>query len=476
MPARPLPQFATATPESVGIPTAALHDMLSAFEARNDDFHSLLVLRHGKLVFEHYFDPYEAHDAHSMYSVSKTIASMCIGIAQGMGLLSIHDKVLSFFPDVEIAAPSDNLRAMTLRDLLIMAVGQPVDPYTAMVASPDGDWVKTFLNQPVEYAPGSRFLYSTGATYMLSAVLTRVTGRPLIDLANEWIFDPIGIEGAYWKACPKGISQGGTGLYLRPRDMLRFGQLLLAEGQWEGRQLIPAEYVREAQQWQIDSRKPAGEPQHHQAAQGYCYQMWRCSYNAYRCDGMGGQYIVIAPENDLIVVVTSSQLVAGFALDTIGEKLLPALTDAPIVQDAAQAEALAALSARLYRVPRSPRPAGADAYPAGTSFTFGDNAMKLAALTLRSDGVVCTFADGRQVTLYWAWDAPYVNPPVAANLFWRCETLVSLRAQLLESALYLRLNCICECQTVHFHITAGENGAFHCRVQSNRFGVMESDA
>lgn len=471
----PLPQFPVATPESVGLSSAVLRDILSDFHTTDNDFHSMLVMRHGKLVFEHYFDPYHAEDPHSMYSVSKTIAAMCIGIAQGKGMLNINDRVVSFFPDVEIANPSPNLLAMTLRDLLIMATGQAVDAYAPMVASPDGDWVKAFLNLPVEYEPGTRFLYNTGATYMLSAVLTRLTGRPLIDLANEWIFDHIGVKGAYWKTCPKGISQGGTGLYLRPRDMLRFGQLLMADGAWEGKQLIPADFVQEAQQWHIDSRKSAGVPQHHQAARGYCYQMWRCSYNAFRADGMGGQYIVMVPEKDLIVVITSSLLVAGYALDTIGDKILTALSDDPLPENPAAAADLAALSGRLHKLPRAARPEAADTYPAGTRFEFGESQLGLTALTLRKDGVICQFGQ-RQVTLYWAWEAPYVNPPVPGGLFWRCETLVTLLARADADALYMRLNCVNECQTLHIRISRGDNGIFHCRIHSNRFGVLEADA
>ena len=125
----PYPDFVTATPESEGVRSSAIAEMLSAIRRENRDIHSMLLWRHGKLIFEHYFAPYTASTPHSMYSCSKTFTSMLIGIAQEKGLLSIHDKVLQYFPDVEIAEINDNLRAMTLEHLLMMGSGHSHDTF-----------------------------------------------------------------------------------------------------------------------------------------------------------------------------------------------------------------------------------------------------------------------------------------------------------------------------------------------------------
>ena len=154
----PYPDFIKASPESEGIRSSAIAGMLSAIQKENKDIHSMLLWRRGKLLFEHYFAPYTASTPHSMFSCSKTFTSMLIGIAQGKGLLSIHDKVLSYFEDVEIENPNDNLRAMTLEHLLMMGSGHAHDTFGPMMGAKDGDWARVFLNLPVEYEPGTYFV------------------------------------------------------------------------------------------------------------------------------------------------------------------------------------------------------------------------------------------------------------------------------------------------------------------------------
>ena len=234
----PQADFARSTPEAQGIASAAIEAMLRDIRDTGADIHSMLIMRRGHLVFEHYFAPYAADTPHAMYSCSKTFTSMLIGIAQDKGLLSVKDRVLSFFPEETVESPSENLAAMTIEDLLMMGSGNAQDTMPAMaevMSQPDADFVSVFLNRPVEYRPGTHFVYNTGATYMLSAILTKVTGRTALELANEWLFEPMGIEGATWETCPRGVSLGGTGLHITPRDMLKMGMLLLGRGRWKNR-------------------------------------------------------------------------------------------------------------------------------------------------------------------------------------------------------------------------------------------------
>lgn len=410
----PAKDWQRATPESQGISSRALLRALEAIEASGKDLHSMLVVRHGRLVFEHYFAPYTEATRHRMYSCSKTFTSMMVGIAQGKGLLSLSDRVIDYFPEVTVEHPNDNLRQMTLRDLLMMGSGHGEDTFGPMVERSQGGWPSVFLNQVVDHQPGTHFVYNTGATYMLSNILTRVTRRTALELANQWLFGPLGIEGAQWETDPEGISMGGTGLFIRPLDMARFGLLLLNEGVWAGEQLIPSEYVREASSYKIDNRNPQDPNQHLEWRQGYCYQIWRCSFGAYRADGMGGQYIVVFPEQDAVVVFTSGLGAdIGFPLEVVREHLAGAFQAQPLPEEREARGQLAALAHRLRFPQPQLMPEAAEQLPWGTRYVLGDNPMKMGGIRLERQGdvgVLHTDYEGRAVELPFAWGAPRINP------------------------------------------------------------------
>lgn len=324
--------FVRKAPHEMGVSEAAISKMMASISASHKDIHSVLILRDGALVFEHYFDPYTAQDAHAMYSCSKTFTSMCVGIAAGKGLLKLTDRVVDFFSDVKYEN-TENLQKMTVHDLLCMGSGHGEDTLPGMMASPQGNWPGVFLNQVVDHAPGGHFVYNTGATYMCSAILQRVTGKTTLELANEWIFEKIGIDKPEWLTCPDGVSLGGTGLFLKPRDMARMGLLISNDGVWEGEQVIPKEYIDEAKKAQIDN-SITGNPDPNWTS-GYGYQMWRCTFGAFRADGMGGQYIVMLPEKKLVAVFTSALgSDIGYDLDVLAADLLPGISDEPVAAEA----------------------------------------------------------------------------------------------------------------------------------------------
>ena len=405
----PEKDFARSTPEAQGVRSGAIAAMLEDIRRTDTDFHSLLIMRHGHLVFERYFGLYTADTPHSMYSCSKTFTSMLIGIAQDKGLLSVKDRVLKYYPEYEAGA-DENLRAMTIEDLLMMGTGHAKDTFPAMIAAGFGegaDWQDVFLRQSVTYKPGTYFMYNTGATYMLSAILTKVTGRPELDLANEWLFGPLGITGAAWDACPKGINLGGTGLHIRPRDMLRMGMLLMAHGRWKDRRVVSAGYVAQATRKHIENR--TGDPnQDPNWASGYCYQIWRCAFGAFRADGMGGQYIVCVPEQDLICVVTSAlggDIGMGYALDIIDKYLLKqGLCGHALPEDPAAAEALAACGAPGAQS----APSGADCPLPGRSLVFDDNEWGLKRLAVDDKTITLDAAKGG-LTVPYGWNVPVLS-------------------------------------------------------------------
>ena len=300
--AQPLPR---STPEAEGVSSEAILQFLDAAGRSQHEFHSMMLLRHGKVITEGWWAPYRPDLKHTMYSCSKSFTATGIGLAVSEGKLSVEDKVVSFFPEQLPKEVSANLAALRIRDLLSMSVGQEPDP-TGLVRS-DSNWVKAFLSTPILYKPGSRFLYNSLATYMLSAILQKVTGEKLIDYLTPRLFTPLGISGMDWEVDPSGVNTGGWGLRLKTEDMARFGQMFLQKGKWNGRQVVPAAWVEEASSMKIIQHPdmPQSKRDSSDWEQGYCYQMWRCRNNAYRGDGAFGQFIIVMPDQDAVMIFTA---------------------------------------------------------------------------------------------------------------------------------------------------------------------------
>jgi len=233
------------TPESLGISSRSILNFIDAAEkTRPDDLHSFMLLRHGKIVAEAYWNPYNPDNQHMLFSLSKSFTSTAIGIAQAEGLLSIYDPVISFFPDKTPGNPSQNLESMRIRDLLRMNTGHNTEPQ--FIRQDTNDWVKAFLAAEVEHKPGTRFVYNSAGTFMLSAIIQKVSGETLLQYLTPRLFEPLGIENPSWETAPGGINVGGWGLKVRTKDIANFGQLYLQKGMWEGKQIVPAEWVEEA--------------------------------------------------------------------------------------------------------------------------------------------------------------------------------------------------------------------------------------
>jgi CubicO group peptidase (beta-lactamase class C family) len=280
-----------STPEKQGVSSSAIQNFLNEVEKSKIEFHSIMVVRHGHVVAEGWWAPYAAPLKHTLYSLSKSFTSTAVGLAIGEGKFTVEDSVLSFFPDDAPAEMNDNLKAMKVKHLLTMSSGHVKDTIQPMRKSTD-TWAKTFLSQPVEREPGTFFLYNTGATYMLSAIVQKTTGQPLIKYLRPRLFDPLGIVGEDWEMDPQGINTGGYGLRVRTEDIAKFGQLYLQKGKWNGKQLIPSEWIDQATKTQIisNSSKPSRPREEDDWAQGYGYQFWRCRPGGYRADGAFGQF------------------------------------------------------------------------------------------------------------------------------------------------------------------------------------------
>ena len=306
-----------STPESLGVSSAGLLSLVDALD-RMEHVHGLVVMRHGRVMAEGWWSPYDAETPHELYSLSRSFTSTAVGIAVAEGRLGVDDPVLKHLGDQGPVAPTSNLKAMRVRDLLCMATGHQTEP----PVSPDALSARSFLAAPVPFKPGTHFLYNTPATFMQSAIVQRVTGKTVHEYLQSRLFAPLGIEGSTWDANAEGISLGGYGLRLRTRDVARFGQMLLQKGRSpRGTSLVPAAWVEAASARQVSN----GSNPNSDWEQGYGYQLWRCRHGAYRGDGAFGQFCIVMPSQDMVVAITSGLGDMQAVLDRVWESLLPAV-------------------------------------------------------------------------------------------------------------------------------------------------------
>lgn len=317
-----------STPEAEGVSSEGIARFADAITASKLEWHSFMLLRHGKVIAEAWWDPYKPDLRHSMYSVSKSFTSSAIGFAVSEKKLTVDDQVIHFFPDQLPDTVSRFLSALTVKDLLIMSSGHDPEPTRKAIDDVTRTWVSTFLGTPLVYEPGSKFLYNTLATYMLSAIIQKVTGEQLMTYLTPRLFEPLGIEGIDWEVSPQGINAGGYGLRLKTEDMAKFGQLYLQNGMWKGKQVLPASWIAEATTSKIQQKPSWLTPQNKDSSdwtQGYCYQFWRCKNNAYRADGLAGQFIIVMPDQDAVLAITAEVATTQAELNLVWDKLLPLL-------------------------------------------------------------------------------------------------------------------------------------------------------
>ncbi|HXX94647.1 MAG TPA: serine hydrolase domain-containing protein, partial [Planctomycetota bacterium] len=366
-----------AVPEEEGVSSAALLSFVEGADAI-DALNSVMVLRHGRVIAEGWWAPYEAGSAHELYSLSKSFTSTAVGLAVSEGKLSIDDEVLKFFPEDAPPAPPANLKAMRVRDLLTMTAGHQDETSSAA----DKITPKTFLAHPVPHKPGTHFKYNTPATFMLSAIVQKVTGQAVVDYLQPRLFEPLGIAHPRWDANAQGISLGGYGLRVRTEDIARFGQLYLQRGLWQGKRLLPEAWVDLATSRQVSN----GSNPSSDWDQGYGFQFWRCRHGAYRGDGAFGQYCIVLPSEDAVIAITSGLRDMQAVLNLVWDRLVPGFKAGALPGDPAGLgrlrERLSNLKLRtLEGAPSSPEAAKI----AGKKYVFPPNESKVEWIALNSD-------------------------------------------------------------------------------------------
>ena len=227
------------TPDSVA---TAMDTFFQEAAADSMDIHSVMIVKDGSVIYSRWQSQGVDTVPHVLHSVSKTFTATAVGLAIADGKMALTDKVIDYFPDKLPAEVSDNLKAMTVRDLLTMSCGHDVEP---SFRNAEQDWVTAFLAHPVVHEPGKFYLYNSLGTYMLSAIVQQVTGEKVVDYLDTRLFQPLHIDKPKWEESPQGINCGGWGLWLKTEDLAKMGQLLLQNGEWNGKQIIPAEWVAE---------------------------------------------------------------------------------------------------------------------------------------------------------------------------------------------------------------------------------------
>lgn len=311
-------------PEEQGVSSQSILNFVEAVENSNHELHSFMVVRHGNVIAEGWWDPYKPELKHTMYSTSKSFTSTAIGLAVSENLISVSDKVISFFPEDLPDTISENLADLEIRDLLSMTFGQdPEPPFPVIVGSEN--WVKAILANPIVHKPGSVFLYNSFGTYMLAAIIHKVTGENVVDYLKPRLFEPLGITGADWEVDPMGINTGGWGLRIKTEDMAKLGQLYLQHGKWNGVQILPEEWVEEATTSKILQSPELSQEdrQNSDWLQGYGYKFWRSRHNSYRGDGAYGQFILVLPEQDAVIAITAETSDMQGELNLVWDNLLP---------------------------------------------------------------------------------------------------------------------------------------------------------
>jgi hypothetical protein len=314
-------------------------------------------------------------------------------------------------------------------------------------------WTKAFLNHPVPHKPGTHFLYNTPATYMLSAILQKVTGITLLEYLRPRLFEPLGIENPQWDASPQGISLGGYGLSVRTEDIARFGLLYLQKGVWMGKRLIPSSWVEAATSRQTSTgSNPTSDWE-----QGYGYQFWRSRHGLYRGDGAFGQFCIVMPEQDAVIAITSGGRDMQAVMNLVWEKLLPALKADPLPADSSTAEKLRKRLAGLAVRPISGKATSPRASAiSGKRYVFASNYRQIEAVKIesREDGAtvrVWTPSGENQIVCGpGAWKrgrtafvngvggrmVPASGQPIAASGAWTLDDTFTLKLCLYETPFY----------------------------------------
>jgi len=452
-----------SAPEKQGISSTDIRNFLNAVAGSGQEFHSLMILRHGYVVAECWWAPYCSEHRQQLYSASKSFTSTAIGFAVAEGYLTVDDAIIKFFPDMLPDKISENLANLRVKHLLSMSVGHAQDSIRTLEASPDGvPWEKTFLSIPVEYEPGSRFLYNSGASFMLSAIVKRATGFTAQEYLHPRLYEPLDIADATWTENFEGINMGASHLRMKTENLAKFGQLFLQKGKWNGKRVISEEWVSAASSKQIENGNNDSS-----WGFGYGYQFWMNPPGGFRADGAFGQFSMVFPDQDAVVVITSESIDTKTTMQLVWDILVPAMKSDPLPPKKSELKLLQQQMAELKYIPPQMNTHSPIATKiSGKEFILEDNPFNAKSVSFVFDGATtCTFTlkeDGKPDILIkhginsWIREGNYKPRPhslfslrridfdsiVAASAAWKDENTLVLTWRFIETTHGDTLTCI----------------------------------
>ena len=368
-----------ARPEDEGVDPRAISAFLEEVTAAKLELHSFMLSRNGKVISEGWWWPYGPQRRHMMHSLTKSVTACAVGIALDEGRFSLSDKVVSFFPEHLPPVVSENLAAMTVRDLLTMRTGHSVETSGSVWRPLKSSWVAEFYKIPVTYRPGAKFVYTSAATYMLSAIVTKTTGMRVRDYLQPRLFEPLSLKDVRWDLGPENINPGANGISLRTADILKLGMLHAQGGRWAGRQILPAAWVAAA------TRREDGD-------EDYGFQWWIGPDDAYYALGLFTQMSIVFPHHDAVLALTGAIDGSEHIRPLVWKYFPTAFTAAPMTRQDAPWRDLKSTVKNLRLLPalkptRSPLVAALS----GRTFKVAPNEDAVTELTFRFDDRQCVF-------------------------------------------------------------------------------------
>ena len=342
----PREQWRTATPESQGMSSEILSNMLASLRGKEHKLDSITVIRNGHVVLDSYIYPAEPHFKHQVYSCTKSVSSTLIGIAIDQGYIeSVDQSLFDFFPEKLPAVRDPEKLNITLKHLLMMAAGFECEDSKAYEFKgleemwQTDDWVQFMIDLPLIEPPGSRFHYCNGVSSLLTAIIQKTTGKTAFEFARKQLFAPLGITDTHWKS-RNGLTIGYSDLTMRPLDMAKIGYLFLQDGRWHDRQIISTDWIKESTRKQIDT----------QETYGYGYQWWVLGPERFAALGAHGQRIFVLKDKNMVVVYTAQleEVRGQMPEHLLYTYILPSITsDTPLPADQSKLKRLRGLTLSL---------------------------------------------------------------------------------------------------------------------------------
>jgi CubicO group peptidase (beta-lactamase class C family) len=327
-------EWELSSPQVEGLDSTALEQAF-ANAGRLPFVHSVLIIRHGRLAAEEYFQGFRSTHGHNVKSVSKSFLSVLVGIALDEGhLKGLDEKVLDFFPDIETTDPDPRMQQITIRHLLTMRAGYDTERNNYSQIFGSSNWVETILNFPLTYNPDDQFSYNTCQTHLLSAILTRAAGMSTKEFAERYLFDPLNITIRSWAIDAQGNYFGGNNMHFTARDMAKLGYLYLKRGKVGGQRIVSSDWVKASLENSISTNSTSWWGLLNEVNYGYLWWLGELGdHESFLAVGHGGQFVITIADLDMIIVTTSEPSVGSETsdeqirgvLELVSNDILPAV-------------------------------------------------------------------------------------------------------------------------------------------------------